>query len=93
MSILSHVRFLVALLTIAHQIALSMEFSRQEYQSRLPFLTPGELPDPGIKLSPLLWLLHWQVDSLPLASPEEPNNLLDKSAQTNSFVTNILNIL
>ena len=26
-----------------------MEFSRQEYWSRLPFLTPGDLPDPGIK--------------------------------------------
>ena len=26
-----------------------MELSRQEYGSRLPFLTPGELPDPGIE--------------------------------------------
>ena len=26
---------------------LSMEFSRQEYWSGLPFLTPGDLPDPG----------------------------------------------
>ena len=28
---------------------LSMEFSRQEYWSELPFPTPGDLPDPGIK--------------------------------------------
>ena len=28
---------------------LSMEFSRQEYWSRLPFPTPGGLPDPGIE--------------------------------------------
>ena len=28
---------------------LSMEFSRQEYWSRLPFPTPGDFPDPGIK--------------------------------------------
>ena len=38
-----------------------MEFSRQEYWSGLPFPSPGDLPDPGIKpRSPAL-----QVDSLP----------------------------
>ena len=26
-----------------------MKFSRQEYWSWLPFLTPGDLPDPGIE--------------------------------------------
>ena len=26
-----------------------MEFSRQEYWSRLPFPPPGDLPDPGIE--------------------------------------------
>ena len=26
-----------------------MEFSRQEYYSELPFPSPGDLPDPGIK--------------------------------------------
>ena len=26
-----------------------MEFSRQEYWSGLPFPSPGDLPDPGIK--------------------------------------------
>ena len=35
--------------TVAHQAPLFMELSRQEYWSRLPFLTPGELPDPGIE--------------------------------------------
>ena len=35
--------------TIACQAPLSMEFSRQEYLSRLPFPIPGHLPDPGIK--------------------------------------------
>ena len=29
--------------------SLSMEFSRQEYWSGLPFPTPGDVPDPGIK--------------------------------------------
>ena len=35
--------------TEAHRAPLSMEFSRQEYSSGLPFPTPGDLPDPGIK--------------------------------------------
>ena len=35
--------------TVARQDPLSMEFSRQEYSSGLPFPTPGDLPDPGIK--------------------------------------------
>ena len=41
----------------------SMEFSRQEYWSELPFPSPGDLPHSGIELvSPVL-----QVDSLPLS--------------------------
>ena len=40
---------------------LSMKFSRQEYCSGLPFHSPGDLSDPGIKpRSPAL-----QADSLP----------------------------
>ena len=35
--------------TVAHQAPLSMEFSWQECWSGLPFPTPGDLPDPGIK--------------------------------------------
>ena len=35
--------------TVACQVLLSMEFSRQEYWSRLPCPFPGDLPDPGIK--------------------------------------------
>ena len=38
-----------ALWTVAHQAPLSMEFSRQECWSGLPFPFPGDLPDPGIK--------------------------------------------
>ena len=33
--------------TVAHQVPLSMEFSRQEYWSGLPFPSPGDLPNPG----------------------------------------------
>ena len=35
--------------TVAHQASPSMGFSRQEYWSGLPFPSPGDLPDPGIK--------------------------------------------
>ena len=35
--------------TVAHQAPLSMGFPRQEYWSGLPFPTPEDLPDPGIK--------------------------------------------
>ena len=45
----SCVRFFAAPLTIAHQTPPSMEFSRQEYWSGLPFPSPGDLPDPGIE--------------------------------------------
>ena len=54
---------------VAHRAPLSMGFSRQEYWNGLPFLSPGDLPDPGIKLH-LLHLLHWQADSLPLCHLE-----------------------
>ena len=35
--------------TEAHQAPLSMGFSRQEYWSMLPFPSPEDLSDPGIK--------------------------------------------
>ena len=41
--------------TVACQSHLSMEFSRQEYWSGLPFPSPGNISDPGIKpMSPVL---------------------------------------
>ena len=39
--------------TVAHQAPLSMEFSRQENWSGLPFPSPGDLPNPGIEPAPL----------------------------------------
>ena len=51
--------------TVAHQTSLAMGFSRQESWSGLPFPSPGDLPDPGIK-SPSLAL---QSDSLPSEPP------------------------
>ena len=35
--------------TVDHQASLPMVFPRQEYWSGLPFPSPGDLPDPGIK--------------------------------------------
>ena len=39
--VLSHIQLLVTPWTVALQAPLSMEFSRQEYWSGLPFSTPG----------------------------------------------------
>ena len=36
-------------LTVACQVLLFIEFSRQKYWSKMPFPTPGNLPDPGIE--------------------------------------------
>ena len=49
--VLSYVRRFVTPWTVACQATLSMEFSRQEYWSGLPFPPPWNLPDPGIKLA------------------------------------------
>ena len=51
--------------TVACPDPLSKEFSRQESWSRLPFPSPGDLPDPGIEpVTPAL-----QADSLPTELP------------------------
>ena len=62
----SRFRLFVTLWAVARQVPLSVAFSRQEYWGGLPCPPPGDLPDPGMDPR-LLWLLHWQVDSLPLA--------------------------
>ena len=67
----SHVRFCVILLTVACQAPLSMGFSRQEYWSRLPFPSPGDLPDTGIELRPP----ELQKDSLPSEPPYKTESL------------------
>ena len=46
---LSRVRLSVTPWTVARQAPLFMGFSRQEYQSGLPFPSPEDLPNPGIK--------------------------------------------
>ena len=46
---LSRVQLFATSCTVAHQAPLSMEFSKQESWSGLPFPSPGDLPDPGIE--------------------------------------------
>ena len=57
----------MTLWTVAFLAPLSMGFSRQEYWSELPFPSPEDLPDPGVKLSSA-----WQADSLPLCHLGNP---------------------
>ena len=67
--LLSHVRLFATPWTVARQAPLSMEFSRQEYWSGLPFPSPGYLPNPRIEPgSPAL-----QADAL---SSEPPGKVL-----------------
>ena len=46
---LSHVQLFVTPWTVTFQVPPNMKISRQGSWSRLPFLSPGDLPDPGIK--------------------------------------------
>ena len=58
--------------TVASQAPLFMEFPRQEYQSGLPFPSPGDFPTQG----PSLHFLHWQADSLTLSHQGSPFTIL-----------------
>ena len=62
--------------TLAHQAPLSLEFSRQEYWSGLPFHTSEDLLDSGIK-------------SIPLASPALTGRLFTTVPPRNSICVHI----
>ena len=49
LSCFSRVLLFVTPWTVAHQVLLSMGFSRQEYWSGLPCPPPGDFPYPGIE--------------------------------------------
>ena len=58
--------------TIARQAPLSMGFFRQEYWSRLPFPSPGDVP-PGIEIMSLalqMILCCWVIGETPLISKD-----------------------
>ena len=62
--------------TAARQASLFMAFSRQEYWSGLPFPSPRDLPNPGIKpASPAL-----AGGSFPLSSPGKPLHFIGHQA-------------
>ena len=69
---LSHVRLFATPWTIAYHAPQSMEFSKQEYWSGLPFSSPGDLPNPGIKP----WSPTLQADALLSKPPGKPIFLL-----------------
>ena len=75
-NLLSPVRLFATPWTIAHQAPLSMGFSRQEYWNGLPFLSPGDLPNPGIEpRSPAL-----QTGSFPSEPSRNPERFLRLSS-------------
>ena len=68
---LSHVQLFATPLTVAHQAPVLVGFPRQEYFSGLPFPSPRDLPDPGIKLaSPVSPALAGQF--FPAEPPGQP---------------------
>ena len=75
--LLSHVWLFATPWTVARQDLLSMGFSRQEYQSGLPFPPPGDLPDSGIRSDLGIKLTSssspaWQVDALLMGHRRRP---------------------
>ena len=76
MKLFSRVQLFATPWTVAYQAPPPMEFSRQEYWSGLPFPSPGDLPDPGIKpSSPTL-----QADALP-SEPPGNNSIVNAKSQ------------
>ena len=74
---LSRVRLFATPWTVAYQAPPSMGFSRQEYWSGLPFTSPGDLPDSGIKPMPPAF----RADAL---TPEPPGKLENSEGDGNS---------
>ena len=82
--LLSCVRLFETPWTVAHQAPPSMGFSRQEYWSGLPFPSPRDLPNPGIKpTSPAL-----QADAL----TSEPPGKLGRAINIKSEKVNLSGI-
>ena len=81
--------------TVAYQVPLSMEFSRQEYQNGFPFSNPADLPDPEVEstspLSPGLvggFIYHcdtWEAQSVVTAPEKKTLMLLNKKGEYLSF--------
>ena len=91
-----HVQLFATLWIIDRQAPLSMGFSRQEYWSGLPFSSPEDLPDPGIKPESLRFpaLAGGFFTTSPPVKPStylyhgtiarSPNNLTESEGQESS---------
>ena len=92
MKSLSRVRLFATPWSVAHQAPPSMEFSRQQYWSGLPFPSPGDLPDQGIEPgSPAL-----QADALPSELPGKPTlkeGILIRDSSCQASETYLANIV
>ena len=71
MKLLHRFQLFVTSWTVAYHAPPSMEFSRQEYWSGLPFPSPGDLPIPGIEPGSCTL----QADALPAEPPGSPELL------------------
>ena len=91
---LSCVRLFVTPWTVAHQAPLSVGFPRQEHWSGMSFLSPGDLPNPGIKptslVSPALagrFFYHWCHLGSPLGGFEALVVVVQSLSHIQLFVT------
>ena len=69
--LLSHAQLFVNPWVVGCQAPLSMGFSRQKYWTRLPFPSPGALPNPGVKPTSLV-SATLQAHGLPLCHLGSP---------------------
>ena len=82
LSCFDHVRLFMTLWTVSHQAPLFTVFSKQEHWSGLPFPSPGDLPNPGIKPKPLT--------SLVLAGMFFPTSAIEEAQETWKLSINFL---
>ena len=72
--LLSCVQLFATPWTVGRQAPLSVEFPRQEYWSGLPSPSPGDLPDPGMELTPPVFAGGF-FTTAPSGRPEQGSNL------------------
>ena len=93
MELLSRVQLFATPWTIAHQAPASMGFPRPEYWSGLPFLSPGDLPNPGLpQCRPILYqlshqgsLTNYEAGYICLPPTSEWSSIITET-MTNSFI-------
>ena len=86
MKSLSRVQLFAIPWTVAYQAPPSMEFSRQEYWSGVPFPSPGDLSDPGNKPRSLALQAD---DALPSEPPGKPTFGIKSSEESEHAVVHV----